>query len=128
MSDVNTGSGVQLPASEEQLTAWEARFRPYRRHPSRDCLIAWLKQFDEEHQTIAHRVLDSVILLSEDDILQGYKGTLESLPGWSKKSDERAWAAGSLSAWVTLARADKPCCGSLERPTDLPPIVGKASA
>lgn len=89
MSEVNIDPAVQLPASEEQLTAWEARFRPYRRHPSRECLIAWLKQFDEKHQTIAHRVLDSVILLSEDDILQGYKGTLESLPGWSKKSDER---------------------------------------
>lgn len=89
MSDVNLQPSMPLLASEEQLAAWEARFRPYRRHPSRECLIAWLKQFDEKHQSIAHRVLDSVILLSEDDILQGYKGTLESLPGWSKREDER---------------------------------------
>ncbi|WP_295707516.1 hypothetical protein [uncultured Brevundimonas sp.] len=89
MNKMTIEPAVSLPASEEQLAAWEDRFRPYRRHPSRDCLISWLKQFDEKHQTIAHRVLDSVILLSEDDIMQGYKGTLDSLPGWSKKSDER---------------------------------------
>ncbi|MGX1586483.1 phosphoribosyltransferase-like protein [Brevundimonas diminuta] len=100
MSEVNIELELQLPASEEQLAAWETRFRPYRRHPSRDCLIAWLNQFDEKHQTIAHRVLDSVILLSEDDILRGYKGTLESLPGWSKKPDER------MGRWFFVGMGD----------------------
>lgn len=89
MNQATAKSTALVSASEKQLEAWEARFRPYRRHPTRDCLIAWLAQFDQEHQSIAHRVLDSVILLSEDDILHGYKGTLESLPGWSKNPHQR---------------------------------------
>ncbi|MRL69800.1 hypothetical protein [Brevundimonas sp. SPF441] len=100
MSSVNIEVGLPLPATDEQLSAWEARFRPYRRHPTRECLIAWLRQFEEEHQSIAHRVLDNVILLSEDDILQGYKGTLESLPGWSKQPNAR------IGRWFFVGMGD----------------------
>ncbi len=78
-----------ISATDAQLERWEGLFRHYRMHPSRERLISWLKQFQDEHQSIAHRVLDSVILLSELEIQTGYKSILDALPGWSKNPTER---------------------------------------
>ncbi len=44
---------------------------------------AWLKLFAEDHQQLAHKVLDNVIVVSEREIQAGYAEALVRIPGWS---------------------------------------------
>ena len=78
----------------EQLADWYDRFRFYRHPPSRDELIAWLKQFKAEHLPLASKLLDNVIIVSDRDIQQGYHDGLAALPGWHIDEAKRAgrWA------------------------------------
>lgn len=84
--------GLSL-ASPEQLAAWRERFANYRQAPDQAKLLEWLGQFEPEHLSIAHRVLDAVMIVSEEEIHRGYKEALEGLRGWSKdeKSREGRW-------------------------------------
>jgi hypothetical protein len=80
--------------SPEQLAQWYDRFRFYRHPPSRVDLIDWLNQFDAEHISLASKVLDNVIVVSDMDIQQGYHDALAALPGWHSKVEQRKgrWA------------------------------------
>lgn len=78
----------------DRVNAWYDRFRFYRHSPSREELVAWLKQFAAEHQLLGAKVLDEVILLSDIAIQQGYHNALAGLPGWSEDETQRSgtWA------------------------------------
>lgn len=76
-------------ASEQQLVTWVERFAHYRKPPTHDDLLAWLGRFQPEHLSIAHRILENVIVINETQIHEGYRDGLNDLPGWSKKSDVR---------------------------------------
>lgn len=80
-------------ASEEQLERWIKDFAGYRQPPTKDTLKKWLSSFDPEHLSIAHKVLDAVVVVSEREIHQGYRDGLASLPGWSK------FAAARTGRW-----------------------------
>ncbi|WP_150131834.1 phosphoribosyltransferase-like protein [Sphingomonas carotinifaciens] len=66
----------------EQVAEWYDRFRFYRHPPSRADLIAWLNQFGTEDVSIAAKLLDQVVIISDRDIQQGYHDALGALPGW----------------------------------------------
>jgi hypothetical protein len=79
LTDADLPEGFTLA----QLSAWYDSFRFYRHSPSREEVLAWVKQFDVEHFALAAKVLDQVILISDLDIQQGYHDALAKLPGWS---------------------------------------------
>jgi hypothetical protein len=76
-------------ATDAQLENWVERFACYRQHPSREELLTWIGRFKTEHVSLAHKVLDAVIIVSEREIHEGYKDALTALPGWSKNPEER---------------------------------------
>jgi len=76
-------------ASASQMAKWLERFRAYRQPPDAASLEAWLGRFERRHLPLAHKILDAVIVVSELEIHQGYKSSLENLEGWSKSSQER---------------------------------------
>ncbi|MGE5501974.1 MAG: hypothetical protein ACM3W4_08605 [Ignavibacteriales bacterium] len=71
------------------MAQWLERFRFYRHPPDEAAIRAWLGRFKEEHQPIAMRVLDAVVVIPEVEIQQGYKDALDSLPGWSRDKAHR---------------------------------------
>ena len=77
-------------ASESQIRNWLKRFSCYRLPPTRETLLRWLERFDYEHLSIAHRILDQVVVVSELEIQQGYRRGLGSLDGWSKSAANRS--------------------------------------
>ena len=76
-------------ASEGQIQDWLERFSHYRQPPTRETLLSWLERFDHEHLSIAHRILDQVVVVSELEIQEGYHRGLESLDGWSRPAANR---------------------------------------
>ncbi|HEX9945923.1 MAG TPA: hypothetical protein VGA98_00120 [Allosphingosinicella sp.] len=80
--------------SEEDLEGWYDRFRFYRQPPSREEIVAWIRQFAPEHYPLAKKLLDNVVLISDMDIQLGYRAALTALPGWSLNDQERIgrWA------------------------------------
>lgn len=79
----------QTLASREQLQGWLSRFRAYRQPPDEEKILDWLGRFEAEHLPIAHKVLDAVVVVSETEIHEGYKASLDGLPGWSQSSEKR---------------------------------------
>lgn len=75
--------------TEKQLTEWLARFRFYRRPPEERDIRAWLARFSAEDQAVAEKVLDRVILISEEEIQRGYRAALETIPGWNRRRARR---------------------------------------
>jgi hypothetical protein len=76
-------------ASDEQLEEWVKRFAGYRQAPTKDILREWLSHFQAEHLSIAYKVLDAVMVVTEREIHQGYRDVMTSLPGWSKSAADR---------------------------------------
>lgn len=91
----------------ERLQEWYDRFRFYRHPPSREELIAWIRQFTPEHQVIGAKVLDHVILVSDADIQQGYHNALAALNGWSAVENlrEGRWAFVGLGGQAESGQA-----------------------
>lgn len=71
------------------LEAWYDRFRFYRQPPSRADILRWLAQFDASHSSIASKVLDNVIVISDAEIQQAYRAALDRIGGWSKSDVQR---------------------------------------
>lgn len=87
---MNEDTSATELATEEQVVTWCGRFAAYRQPPTRATILEWLSRFDPQHLNIAHRILDSVQIVSEIEIHQGYRQALDGLPGWSKKRAERS--------------------------------------
>lgn len=73
----------------EKIDQWFDRFRFYRHSPSREQIGAWLNRFAEKDKPFASILLDNVQLMSEADILRGYREALEAVPGWNRKKSKR---------------------------------------
>lgn len=89
----------QAEMTREEI--WIDRFRYYRDPPNRLAIDQWLALFEEDHRDIARKVLDSVIVVSEREIQQGYRAALEALPGWKDRND----ANGGRWFFVGFGRA-----------------------
>ncbi|WP_428248400.1 phosphoribosyltransferase-like protein [Ferrovibrio sp.] len=72
-----------------KLTAWVRKFSVYRRPPSRQDIQAWLGLFKYEDQTIAIRILDNLLLVSETNIQTGYRSALQGMEGWHGNARQR---------------------------------------
>lgn len=75
------------------MQEWLARFSNYRRPPSEQEIREWIARFDE-HQGLGEKVLDHVVLASEEEIQRGYRDALEAIPGWHRQRSRRRgqWA------------------------------------
>jgi hypothetical protein len=80
--------------TNEDVEEWYDRFRFYRQPPSRQQIVAWIRQFAPEHFALAKKLLDNVVLISDMDIQLGYREALNALPGWSSNDQVRVgrWA------------------------------------
>ena len=88
MTATATQEPLQL-ASDIQLAQWVERFSAYRQQPTKKALLTWLERFAPADLSVAHKLLDAVIVVSELEIHQGYKDALSNLDGWSKLANER---------------------------------------
>ena len=77
------------PINEERLKDWVDRFADYRRRPTEEDLQNWLSQFDADDQDFAARILDSVEVVSNEQIFEGYRNILDRLPGWDRARSRR---------------------------------------
>lgn len=73
----------------ERFQNWYDRFRYYRRPPSVAAIKNWIDAFQECDQAVAAKLLDNVLLISEDDIQRGYREALEVIPGWHRQRARR---------------------------------------
>lgn len=71
------------------LDTWYDRFRFYRQPPSREDIGAWLSQFSDNHSSIAAKVLDNVVVISDAQIHQAYRDALIRIGGWAKDTEQR---------------------------------------
>ncbi len=72
-----------------RLNGWDRRFRYYRAPPGPETITAWLGRFSGVDRDIAARVLDVVEVVSETRIQQGYRESLEQIPGWARQAAQR---------------------------------------
>ena len=75
--------------SNGRIADWVSYFSCYRKSPTGADFEAWIDRFSSTHRDIAARILDCAEILSETDILRGYKDILESLPGWARARRNR---------------------------------------
>ena len=73
----------------EKIQGWYDRFRYYRRPPSVADIQRWIGRFQDGDRELASKVLDRVLLISEDDIQRGYREALEAIPGWHRTRARR---------------------------------------
>lgn len=93
-----TDAGRAVMTREE---TWIDRFRYYRDPPDRFAIDDWLALFNEDHQEVARKVLDRVVVVSEREIQQGYRAALAALPGWQDRNE----ANGGRWFFVGFGRA-----------------------
>ena len=70
----------------ERLAGWRKKFRDYRQPPDEEAIDAWISRFDDADKPVAAKVLDHVKVVGLDEIMQGYRDALNSLPGWHRNS------------------------------------------
>lgn len=75
-------SAAQAGGWRERLSEWRVKFRHYREPPDEAAIGAWISLFEEADQELAAKVLDHVTVVSNRDILTGYRTALNELPGW----------------------------------------------
>ncbi|WP_226783290.1 phosphoribosyltransferase-like protein [Oceaniglobus trochenteri] len=68
--------------AQDQLSEWVHRFRFYRNPPDRGRIQAWLDQFEQQHRGLAERLLDIIQVVSDQDVLVGYRDFLRNADGW----------------------------------------------
>ena len=68
--------------SPERIARWIEVFRYYRHPPDERAIQQWLDRFSKAHRDIAARVLDCVQVVTEQQILVGYRNALPNLAGW----------------------------------------------
>lgn len=73
---------MALDLDNTRLQHWLDNFRFYRNPPDRARIEDWLAQFSEDHREIAKRVLDRIQVVSDSDILIGYRDFLTQCAGW----------------------------------------------
>ncbi len=83
-----------------RMRSWLDIFTGYRHTVNEARIDRWLGQFDDADRDLASRVLDSVDFISAGQITQGFRATLQGLPGWSANEGERQgrWRFVALSA------------------------------
>lgn len=82
-------AGLHSLIDEDRLSGWAERFRFYREPPSRAQVENWVLQFKSSEQVMAAKVLDSVEIISERDILEAFRRGLNAIPGWHSQARQR---------------------------------------
>lgn len=72
------------PTWDERLADWRRKFRHYREPPDEATIQGWIDRFDNDDQKVAAKVLDHVKVVSNLDIIAGYREALAALPGWNR--------------------------------------------
>lgn len=80
---------AQAQGWRERLSEWRIKFRHYREPPDETLIEAWISRFEEADQELAAKVLDHVTVVSNRDILTGYRTALNGLPGWDRNPNSR---------------------------------------
>lgn len=75
--------------TQAMLNEWVTQFSIYRRAPSQQHILAWLSLFSQADQSIAIRILDNLLLISETKIHAGYREALDSVPNWNGAANQR---------------------------------------
>ena len=78
------------PSWDERLADWRRKFRHYREPPDETTIQEWIDRFDRDDQQVAAKVLDHVKVVSNLDIIAGYREALAALPGWNRDPAQRA--------------------------------------
>ncbi len=71
------------PITRERIDGWLAVFRFYRHPPTEPSIEQWLGRFTNADRDVAARVLDCVQVVSEQEILIGYRNALQRVEGWN---------------------------------------------
>ena len=71
------------PISPARSAEWLNVFRFYRHPPDEPAIQQWLNRFSKADQDVAARVLDCVQVVSDQEILTGYRDALQQLVGWN---------------------------------------------
>ncbi len=68
---------------------WHGHFLHYRYAPTVADIEEWVDQFDVAHRDVGARILDSVEVISRQQIDQAFRQLLAVLPGWNKNPKRR---------------------------------------
>lgn len=74
---------------EQKIREWAERFSDYKRPPKSKDIKLWINYFSDKHKSIAYKILDNLILISEEEIQKGYKNVLDNLNGWNSNYRKR---------------------------------------
>lgn len=69
---------------------WVRNFRHYRNPPDQERIESWIRQFDVQHYDLAMRLLDIVQVVSDQDVLLGYRDFLRNAQGWDRNRNSRS--------------------------------------
>lgn len=83
---------MALDLEHARLEGWLNSFRFYRNPPDKARIEDWLSQFAEDHHDVAKRVLDRIQVVSDTDILLGYRDFLNGCEGWNRNPAARVGA------------------------------------
>ena len=72
-----------------RIAGWIEVFRFYRHPPNEPAIQQWLNRFSKADRDVAARVLDCIQVVSEQEILMGYRHALQQVDGWNIDSARR---------------------------------------
>lgn len=75
--------------AQAKIEVWLHRFSAYRHPPRAEEIRRWFGYFDDCDENLASSVLDRVRIISEQDIQNGYRHSLNRLPGWHQNQAAR---------------------------------------
>lgn len=78
-----------MPSRPEKLAQWVEKLRFYRNPPNTERIVNWLSQFDAVDRGLAERILDKIRVVSDEEILIGYRDFLANEGGWHRNQGER---------------------------------------
>jgi hypothetical protein len=78
---------------------WVSRFASYREGVINITIESWLRQFEDNDQDLAARVLDVVDFYGQSQVNAAYRQALASLPGWDVSAAKRMgnWRFAAMS-------------------------------
>ena len=75
--------------SQARMKSWMADFGGYRHQVTETKIERWLDQFNEPHQDIAARILDSIDFIGRTQISNLFRDVLGAIPGWHNDPNRR---------------------------------------
>ena len=75
--------------TDQRIANWITRFSAYCHAPTTQDLKRWLARFEIKDHAVAASVLDSIELMTELALLDGYRNALSRIPGWHSSGKQR---------------------------------------